>query len=105
LTATAIGATIGAVLAVIFGQKLWIIGLSVLCTILFCWRAGFRDAAKLAAYISALVLLEHAEAPVPYATSRFLETGIGIAAAFVIIVTWSVAATLLTRIKVQGGLE
>src|ERR1700690_2864946 len=47
LIGTAIGATVGAAFAALFGQQLWAFGLAVAITVLICGLLGFAEASRL----------------------------------------------------------
>ena len=78
----ALGAVIGAVMVVALGHSVWVVGCSVFLMFFLCYRVGLSDSAKIAAYVSGIVVLEHSADPWHYALDRFLETSIGIVCAF-----------------------
>lgn len=84
LIGTAIGAIAGAIFVMILGSNFWSLGICVFVTILLASYDTFREAAKLAAYISAIVILSHSQQPWLYAWHRFLETLLGIAVALAV---------------------
>jgi uncharacterized membrane protein YgaE (UPF0421/DUF939 family) len=77
LAGTVLGAALGAALSPIRPLGAWAIGLGILVTILLCHILGLPGAAKLAAYVCAIVLLEHGAYPWSYAFHRLVETPLG----------------------------
>ncbi|GAA6615980.1 FUSC family protein [Scytonema sp. NUACC26] len=84
LIGTAIGAIGGAIFAVMLGSNVWSLGLSVFLTIFLSNYWKFTEAAKLAGYISAIVILNYNASPWLYAWRRFLETLLGIVIALLV---------------------
>ena len=85
LIGTIIGAVIGATLGAMsqFAHAgAWLVAVGVFAAILASHILGVKEAAKLAGYVSGIVLLDHSDRPWSYALYRFVETLIGIAAAF-----------------------
>jgi uncharacterized membrane protein YgaE (UPF0421/DUF939 family) len=79
---TAIGVTIGAAFAALFGAKLWAFGVAVTVTLLVCGFLGLADAARLAGVAVAIVMLiSNPGRPWAAALHRFLEVSFGIAVA------------------------
>jgi uncharacterized membrane protein YgaE (UPF0421/DUF939 family) len=79
LIGTAIGVTIGAATAALFGIHLWSFGLAVTLTVLICAFLGFEDAARLSGVAVAIVMLvSHPGRPWIAAIHRFLEVSFGI---------------------------
>jgi hypothetical protein len=81
LIGTAIGAVTGAIFAIALGSNFLSLGVSVFLTIFIASSGKFNEAAKLAGYISAIVILSHSQSPWLYAWQRFLETLLGIVVA------------------------
>jgi uncharacterized membrane protein YgaE (UPF0421/DUF939 family) len=81
LIGTAIGAIGGAITAATLGSNPWSLGITVFLTFFLASFCKFTEAAKLAGYVSAIVILSYSHSPWNYAWVRFLETllGIGIA--------------------------
>ena len=81
---TVIGAMGGAIFAVALGSNFWSLGISVFLTIFLASYWKFNEAAKLAGYVSAIVILSHSQSPWLYAWGRFLETLLGIGVALLV---------------------
>ncbi|HVC49484.1 MAG TPA: FUSC family protein [Burkholderiales bacterium] len=81
---TAFGALFGAFLSVYLEHSLLAIGLGVGVMVMLLVLAGFNEAAKLAGYVAALVVLDHSSQPWIYALDRFIETTLGIIAAIAV---------------------
>ncbi|MEH2378714.1 MAG: aromatic acid exporter family protein [Nostoc sp.] len=81
---TVIGAIGGAIFAVALGTNFWSLGISVFLTIFLTSYWKFNEAAKLAGYVSAIVILSHSQSPWLYAWGRFLETLLGIGVALLV---------------------
>lgn len=84
LIGTAIGALGGAIFTMMLGSNVWSLGISVFLTIFLASYWKFNEAAKLAGYVSAIVILTHNHSPWLYAWGRFLETLLGIGVALLI---------------------
>ena len=84
LGATVIGACLGAVLTGLLPSNAWTIGLGALAAMLASQLLRAEDGARVAGYICGLVLLEHSFEPWTYAFHRFLETALGIIAAWAV---------------------
>lgn len=74
LIGTVIGAIGGAIFSVTLGNNPWSLGISVFLTIFLASYWKFNEAAKLAGYVSAIVILTHNQSPWLYAWGRFLES-------------------------------
>ena len=81
MVGTALGAAFGAALSQLLGGGPWVIGLAILVVVPACTVLTLDDAAVVAAYVAAIVVLEHAESPWVYAAFRLIETSLGIALA------------------------
>ncbi|WP_238360541.1 FUSC family protein [Iningainema tapete] len=79
-----IGTITGAIFAVTLGSNFWSLGTSVFLTIFLANYWKFNEAAKLAGYVSAIVILTHNQSPWLYAWGRFLETLLGIGVALLV---------------------
>jgi uncharacterized membrane protein YgaE (UPF0421/DUF939 family) len=90
LIGTAIGVTIGAASAALFGVHLWSFGLAVTLTVLICAFLGFEDAARLSGVAVAIVMLVGRPGrPWIAAIHRFLEVSFGIVIAVLVsMVIW-----------------
>ncbi|ARV61066.1 hypothetical protein BZZ01_22780 [Nostocales cyanobacterium HT-58-2] len=84
LIGTGIGAIAGAIFTVTLGTNPWSLGISVFLTIFLAYYWKFSDAAKIAGYVSELVILTHDQSPWLYAWGRCLETLLGIGIALLI---------------------
>ncbi len=84
LAGTVVGASLGALLSPWLPAGAWAIASGIFAAMLCCHLLGMKDSAKLAGYVAALVLLEHASEPWAYAVYRFVETVIGIAMAVLV---------------------
>ena len=84
MTGTALGAVLGAILLPIVGTGVWSVALGIFIAMLACQAAGKKDAAKLAGYVCALVLMEHGDEAWTYAAYRFAETFVGVAMAVLV---------------------
>jgi uncharacterized membrane protein YgaE (UPF0421/DUF939 family) len=81
LVGTVVGACFGAVVARWLPGTGWAVALAIFMPMMACQLAGAPEAAKLAGYVSAIVVLDHAGDPWLYALYRLLETALGIAVA------------------------
>jgi uncharacterized membrane protein YccC len=81
---TFIGVFIGILFTILFGANPYSLGASIFAAMFFCSYWKLNEAAKLAAYVSAIVLLNHDRSPWLYALERFSETFIGIGLALVV---------------------
>ncbi|MBD2503314.1 FUSC family protein [Anabaena azotica] len=84
LIGTTIGAVAGAIFAIALGSNSLSLLLCVFLTVFFASYFKFNEAAKLAGYIAAIVILSHSQSPWIYAWHRYLETFLGIAVALVV---------------------
>ena len=81
---TVVGAGLGVVLLAFMPPGLGAVALGIFVAMLACQLCGMSDAAKLAGYVCALVVLEHSASPATYAFYRLTETLIGVAMAVVV---------------------
>lgn len=84
LVATIIGALCGALLTQLLPPGAWSIGAGVLVAMIASQLLGAEDGARVAGYICGIILLDHSLEPWTYALHRFIETAIGILAAWAI---------------------
>lgn len=84
LVATAVGALWGATLIQLLPSSTWTMALGVLVAVLSCYFLKASGAAKIAAFICGIVVLDHDNAPWSYALFRFIETALGIVVAWAI---------------------
>ena len=83
--ATLIGATCGAALSQVLPAGPWTAGLGVLVAMLACNLVHMQESAKVAGYISGIILLAYGAQPWRYAAVRLAETMLGVG------VAWSVS--------------
>ena len=81
MAGTIAGAVLGAIACRWLPAQAATLALAIFIAMLGCHALGMKDAAKLAGYVSAIVVLEHAGDPWLYALNRLLETALGIAVA------------------------
>ncbi len=84
IVATLVGAVCGASLTSLLPGSVWGVGIGVLLAMLAAQLLGAGEGARVAGYISGIVLLDHSTAPWSYALYRFLETALGVLAAWAI---------------------
>lgn len=84
LVATLVGGVCGATLSAALPAGPLTLGLSILVAMLLCQLLPVRDGARIAAYISGLIVFEQRAEPWHYATFRMIETAIGVAVAWLI---------------------
>ncbi len=80
--ATVIGASCGAAMAQVVPSGVTGVGIGILVAMLLAQFLKAGEGVKVAGYISGIVLLEHAAEPHSYAFLRFVETVIGVLAAW-----------------------
>lgn len=83
IAGTIIGAVLGATLCSLLEPSVVLVAVGIGASMLACHALRMPEAAKLAGYLSGIVLLEHAATPWSYGTERLMETlvGIGVAVA------------------------
>lgn len=84
LIATVVGAAWGAVLGQILEPSVVVVGTGILVAMLICHFMHADDSAKVAGYISGIVIVAHGTNPWFYALLRLTETTLGILVAWVI---------------------
>jgi aromatic acid exporter family member 1 len=84
LAATIIGAACGLILWTVFEPREWVVGLGILIAMATCHVSNISGGAKVAGYVSALVLLSQGEHPWTHTCYRVLETVLGIGVAWLI---------------------
>jgi uncharacterized membrane protein YgaE (UPF0421/DUF939 family) len=84
LAGTVIGATVGAALSYALPSGPLAIGLSILAAMLLSSAVRLQPAAKLAGYVSGIVVLAHGAQPWSYAVYRLIETFLGIGTAVLV---------------------
>lgn len=84
LVATVVGAVCGAVLSPLLPPGPLAIGLSVVIAMVLCDVLGAPEGAKVSGYICGLVVFYQSSEPWSYAFFRFMETGLGVAVAWLV---------------------
>ena len=84
LAATFIGAACGVLLWSAVEPREWVIGLGILIAMAICHVCNFSGGAKVAGFVSAVVLLSYGEHPWVHAWYRLSETILGIGVAWLI---------------------
>ena len=84
LAGTLLGATLGATLSAYLPAGPLATGFSVLAAMLLSHVVLAREAAKLAGYVSGIVVLGHGEQPWSYALYRLIETLLGVGMAVLV---------------------
>jgi uncharacterized membrane protein YgaE (UPF0421/DUF939 family) len=82
--ATVVGALCGAISSLMLPPGILSIGIGFFTAMLLAQMLGAGEGARVAGYISGIVLLEHGSEPWHYAFHRFIETAIGVAVAWLI---------------------
>jgi len=83
IAGTVIGASLGACLSSL-ANEVWAIAGGIAVAIMVCHVLRLQDAAKLAAYLCGIVLLQYRDDPWTYALERLVETLLGIAVAVLV---------------------
>ena len=83
MAGTILGAVIGATINIALPSGAWTIALGIFAAMFLSRFVNLRDA-KLAGYVSGIVLLDHGQQPWTYAFLRVVETGLGILAAILV---------------------
>jgi uncharacterized membrane protein YgaE (UPF0421/DUF939 family) len=84
INATILGAVCGASLGFLLPGGAWSVGLGIFLSMLLAQFLKVGEGARVAGYISGIVLLDHSAAPWSYAFDRFLETALGVLVAWAI---------------------
>jgi uncharacterized membrane protein YgaE (UPF0421/DUF939 family) len=91
LAGTILGAAVGATLCVAMGRLPnlgpLVIGFGILVAMFLSHLLGMSDAAKVAGYVSGVVLLTYSDHPWSYALYRVIETILGVSAAVLVSLT------------------
>lgn len=87
LMGTVLGATLGALMCSALQSGPVEVGLGILVAMSLCHILRLRDAAKVAGYVCAIVVLDHGAHPWAYALYRTIETVIGIGLAILVSLT------------------
>lgn len=83
--ATFVGAVCGASLSFLVPGGTWSVGIGVFAAMLLAQVLKAGEGARVAGYISGIVLLDHSTDPWSYALYRFLETALGV------LIAWAVS--------------
>jgi len=81
---TVIGAGVGGLLSQTMRSNPFSLALGILVSMVLSSVLRLKDAARLAGFVSGIVLLNYSEAPWPYTYHRLLETTLGIAMAVLV---------------------
>ena len=81
---TVVGAGVAALLSQFMRPNPFSVGLGILVSMLLSNVLRLRDAARLAGFVSGIVLLNHSEGPWRYTYGRLLETTLGIGMAVLV---------------------
>ena len=84
IAGTLVGSVLGAVLAAALPHGVLTMGLGIFLAMFLTHAAGLKEAARVAGYLCAIVLLEHTADPWVYAAWRSIETLLGIAVALLV---------------------
>ena len=84
LLGTLLGAVIGALLSYPLPSGPLAIGIGILTAMLLCYTLGIPGAAKVAGYVSGIVVMQYAAQPWLHAYRRTLETVVGIGMAVLV---------------------
>ncbi|HEY9531994.1 MAG TPA: FUSC family protein [Burkholderiales bacterium] len=84
LAGTVVGSVLGAALALLLPHGALTIGIGIFLAMLASQLLRIPEAARVAGYVCAIVLLEHGANPWVYAFWRFTETVLGIAVAIAV---------------------
>ena len=78
---TVVGSVVGAAINTLLPPSLWTIGSGIFVAMFVSHVFSLPAAAKVAGYVSGIILLDHGDSPWSYALFRMIETVLGIAAA------------------------
>jgi uncharacterized membrane protein YgaE (UPF0421/DUF939 family) len=84
IAGTIIGALVGAALCGLVASQAWTMAIGIGISIFACHALRLPEAAKLAGFVSGIVLLEHVATPWAYGWDRLVETLLGIAFAVLV---------------------
>jgi len=81
---TVLGAAVGVAFSVSVGTNPWTIGTGIFAAMCLCYPLRLHGAEKLTGYVCGIVMLDHAGAPLLYASHRLLETLLGVGVAILV---------------------
>ena len=81
---TVVGSAIGATINTFLPSNLWTIGSGIFVAMFVSHLISLPAAARVAGYISGIILVEHGDSSWSYALFRMLETVLGIVAAITV---------------------
>jgi uncharacterized membrane protein YgaE (UPF0421/DUF939 family) len=84
IVGTIVGSVLGGVLASVLPHGVLTMALGIFLAMLATHMLGLPEAARIAGYLCAIVLLEHTANPWSYAMWRFAETVLGIGVALLV---------------------
>lgn len=85
VVATVLGALFGGVCSLLVAPNPWALGIGIAVAMLVSHVLQGTDGVRIAAFVFAIVVIEHSDEPWHFALHRFLETILGIA------VAWSIS--------------
>ena len=84
LFGTVLGGALGAAICTLLHPGVWAVSVGILFAMFLSSLMHQRDAAKVAGYVSAIVLLDHNADPWSYAFHRTMETLLGVGVALLV---------------------
>ena len=81
LVGTLVGSGLGATIDTLLPTNIWTIGTGIMIAMFASHLISLPAAAKVAGYVSGIVLLDHGDSPWSYGLFRMVETALGIVAA------------------------
>jgi uncharacterized membrane protein YgaE (UPF0421/DUF939 family) len=103
IAGTVIGAVVGAAVCTVLTAQTWTMAVGIALSILACHALRMPEAAKLAGFVSGIVLLEHVAAPWSYGWDRLVETLIGIAVAVLVSLVPKLLSSPASSSRQPGG--
>ena len=87
IAGTVLGGLLGAALCLVLPASIWSIAVGIFLAMFLAHAGGLAEAARVAGYVCAIVLLEHGDGPWFYAFYRVAETLLGIGVAILVSLT------------------